>query len=91
LPWALDDATVVDLGTRLVASLEGRVTAAVEPLATRSEMRMLHEDLVERIRTLGEVLAPPKPRGRKTQQRNRSYDLQLLAPSPAALAAWTVA
>lgn len=46
-----------------------------EVLATRSEMRMLHEDLVERIKWLGEGRladpAPPSPAGRQGTTRKR--------------------
>lgn len=39
---------------------------AVAPLATKDEMRMLHEDLVERLKVIGEAQARPATRSRKT-------------------------
>ncbi len=38
------------------------LAAAVAPLATKAEMRMLHEDLVERLKVIGEGLARPSKR-----------------------------
>jgi hypothetical protein len=40
---------------------------SVAGLATRSEMLMLHEDLVERLKVLGESLSRPARERRKTQ------------------------
>jgi hypothetical protein len=45
-----------------VFATKDELAAALAPLATRSEMLMLHEDLVGRIKTLGDALTTPRPR-----------------------------
>lgn len=59
-----DMATKDDL-TRFATKDE--LARAVAGLATRSEMLMLHEDLVERLKVLGESLARPAKGRRKPQ------------------------
>ena len=64
-----DMATKDDL-TRFATKEDLDRSATKEDLdrfATKDEMRMLHEDLVERLKVLGEVLLPPPKRSRKTR------------------------
>ena len=58
-----DEFSVIrrDMATR------DELARSVAGLATRSEMLMLHEDLVERLKVLGESLSRPARGRRKTQ------------------------